>query len=387
MSEMFNPHAPATAYDHSTTIVAVLELSGKNWLLGAVAPGLSRRTKRSFEARDVEAVVRAIEQVKAESAKAGFEIARIVVGFESGRDGFWIARALQQRGLEVYVMHAASIAVERRGKRAKTDRLDVDLLLTTLIGWLRGEPGRCTMAPIPSEEEEDLREPGRRRETLIRVRLMVENQIGSLLVRQGIAGFRPRLKNAETKLGEQRTFDGRPLPANTIKSLGLLLAQHRLLSAQLHEIEAARQQVVKVAKPNRLQCMIQALARVVGVGVETAIVLVYEVFSRSFKDRRALAAFVGLTGTPYNSGGSTIEQGISKNGNPRVRRMLSQLAWRWLGHQPESALAQWFKARLGGAKGRMKKVLIVALMRKLLIALWRLAETGEVPAGVRLAAR
>ena len=108
MSEMFNPHAPATAYDHNTTIVAVLELSGKNWLFGAVAPGLSRRTKRSFEARDIEAVVRAIEQVKAESAKAGFEIGRIVVGFESGRDGFWIARALQQRGLEVYVMHAAT---------------------------------------------------------------------------------------------------------------------------------------------------------------------------------------------------------------------------------------------------------------------------------------
>ena len=172
-----------------------------------------------------------------------------------------------------------------------------------------------------------------------------------------------------------------------MKSLRLLLAQHRLLSAQLKEIEEARQQVVNVAKPDRLQRMIQALARVVGVGVETATVLVHEVFSRSFKDRRALGAFVGLTGTPYNSGSSKTEQGISKNGNARVRRMLSQLAWRWLGHQPESALAQWFNARLGGAKGRMKKVLIVALMRKLVIALWRLAETGEIPIGARLAAR
>ena len=180
--------------------------------------------------------------------------------------------------------------MERRGKRAKADRLDVDLLLTTLIGWLRGEPGRCTMAPIPSEEEEDLREPGRRRETLVKTRLKVENQIASLLIRQGIAGFKPRLKNCETKLGELRTFDGRPLPVNTMKSLGLLLAQHRLLSTQLKEIEEARQQVVKVAKPDRWQLMIQTLARVVGVGVETAIVLVYEVFSRSFKDRRALAA-------------------------------------------------------------------------------------------------
>ena len=182
-------------------------------------------------------------------------------------------------------------------------------------------------------------------------------------------------------------FDGRSLPVNTMNSLRLLLAQHRLLSAQLKEIEEARQRVVNVAKPDRLQRMIQTLARVVGVGVETATVLVHEVFSRSFKDRRALGAFVGLTGTPYNSGSSKTEQGISKNGNARVRRMLSQLAWRWLGHQPESALAQWFNGRLGGAKGRMKKVLIVALMRKLVIALWRLAETGEVPAGARLTAR
>jgi transposase len=386
MSEMFNPRAPATAYDHHTTIVAVLELSGKSWLFGAVAPGVARRTKRSFEARDVDGVVRALEQLKAESAKAGFQAARLVLGYEAGRDGFWIARALQQAGIEVYVMHPASIAVERRGKRAKTDRLDVDLLLTTLIGWLRGEPGRCTMSPIPTEEEEDLREPGRRRETLVQARLKVENQIASLLIRYGIKAFKPRLKSAEQKLDELRTFDGRPLPANTMNSLRLLMAQHRLVSAQLKEIEEARQQVVDVVEPNRLQLMILTLARVVGVGVETATVIVCEVFSRFFKDRRALAAFVGLTGTPYNSGGSSMEQGISKNGNPRVRRMLSQLAWRWLIHQPESALAQWYQARLGGAKGRMKKILIVALMRKLVIALWRLVETGEVPAGVRLAA-
>ncbi len=386
MSEMFTPRASATAYDHHTTIVAVLELGGKSWLFGAVAPGVTRRTKRSFEARNVDGVVRALEQLKMESAKAGLQAARLVLGYEAGRDGFWIARALQQLGIEVYVMHPGSIAVERRGKRAKTDRLDVDLLLTTLIGWLRGEPGRCTMSPIPTEEEEDLREPGRRRETLVQARLKVENQIASLLIRYGIEALEPRLKSAEKKLDDLKTFDGRPLPANARNSLRLLMAQHRLVSAQLKPIEEARQQVVDVVEPNRLQLMIQTLARVIGVGVETATVIVYEVFSRQFKDRRALAAFVGLTGAPYDSGGSTTEQGISKNGNPRVRRMLSQLAWRWLMHQPESALAQWYRARLAGAKGRMMKILIVALMRKLLIALWRLVETGEIPAGARLAA-
>ena len=319
----------------------------------------------------------------------GFPAARLVLGYEAGRDGLWIARALQQVGIEVYVMHPASIAVERRGKRAKTDRLDVDLLLTTLIGWLRGEPWRCTMSPIPTEEEEDLREPGRCRERLVQVRLKVENQIASLLIRYGIEAFKPRLKSAEKKLDEPKTFDGRPLPANAMNSLKLLMAQHRLVSAQLKAIEEARQQVVDVVEPNRLQRMILTLARVVGVGVETATVIVYEVFSRFFKDRRALAASLGsspragVTGTPYDSGSSRTEQGISKNGNPRVCRMLTLLAWRWLIRQPESALAQWYRARLGGAKGRMKKILIVALMRKLVTALWRLVETGDPRAVTR----
>jgi transposase len=386
MSEMFNPSAAATAFDHNTTIVAVLELSGENWLFGAIAPGAKTRSKRSFASRDIAAVTKALEQLKGQAQKAGLAVARTVLAYEAGRDGFWIARALAEQGVEVHVMHPASIAVERRGKRAKTDRIDVDLLLTTLLGWLRGEPGRCTMAPIPAPEEEDRREPGRRRCALVQDRLKVENRIGALLIRYGNVGFKPRLKNAEKKLAELKAYDGAPLPPETHNSLRLLLAQHRLLSLQLKEIEEVRAKVMEVDKPDRLQAIIQTLAGLVGVGVETATVLVYEVFSRRFKDRRALGAFVGLTGTPYDSGGSKTEQGISKSGNPEVRRLLSQLAWRWLRHQPASALTNWFRERLGGAAGRMKKVLIVALARKLLIALWRYVETGELPAGVRLAA-
>jgi len=387
MSEMFNPRSPATAFDHATTIVAVLELSGKNWLFGAIAPGVKRRVKRNFTARDIAGVTRALEQLKAQAEKAGFAIARTVLAYEAGRDGFWIARALSARGVEVHVMHPASIPIERRGKRVKTDRIDVDLLLTTLLGWLRGEPGRCTMAPIPTQEEEDMREPGRCRHGLVQDRLRIENRIDSLVVRYGIVGFNPRLKSAEKKLAELKAHDGAPLPPETSNSLKFLLAQHRLLSQQLKELEEARAKVVEIEWPDRLQRMIQVLAGLFGLGVETATVLVYEVFSRHFKDRRALGGFVGLTGTPYDSGGSKTEQGISKNGNPQVRRMLSQLAWRWLRHQPASALTQWFRARLNGGRGRMKKVLIVALTRKLLIALWRYVETGEVPAGARLAAR
>jgi len=329
--------------------------------------------------------VKAIEQWKGEAGKAGHETRRVVVGYEAGVDGFWIARALRAHGVEVYVIHPASLSVERRGRRAKTDRIDLDILLRALLGWLRGEPRHCTMAAIPSEAEEDLREPGRQREALTTARLKVENQMRSLLARFGIADFRPRLKKAAEHLERLLAFDGRPLPRNARASLERMLAQHQLLSKQLKEIETARAQAVAIPNPDRIARMIQALAVLVGVGAETATTLVHEVFSRRFRDRRALAAFVGMTGTPYDSGGSKREQGLSKNGNPRVRRILTQLMWRWLIFQPRSALAQWFLARTGGAKGRMKKIMAVALARKLLAALWRYVETGVIPEGARLA--
>jgi transposase len=387
MTTDFDPRMPATAYDHVTTIVAVLELSGKSWLFGAVAPGVTRRSKRSIEARDVGGVVKVLEQLKVEAGKAGFPVTRVVLGFEAGRDGFWIARALQREGIEVYVMHPASVAVERAGRRAKRDRIDLDILLGTLLGWLRGEPRRCTMAPIPTEAEEDMREPGRRREAIVAAHLKVKNQIGSLLIRFGISDFKPRLRKAEQKLAkaeqklaELRTVDGRPLPQNTMDSL------QRLLSQQLKEIETARSQVVAAANPDRVEKMIQTLVAIVGLGVETAMVLAQEVFARKFRDRKALASFLGLTGTPYNSGGSRREQGISKKGNPRVRRIITQLMWRWIKFQPESALARWFHERVGGAKGRIKKIMAIALARKLLVALWRFVETGGIPQGARLTA-
>ena len=386
MSEAFDPRKSATAFDQASTVVVVLELSGKSWRVGASVPGVSRRPLRQLEARDLGGVLKAIEQWKGEAGAAGCEVKRVVVGYEAGIDGFWIARALRERGVEVYVIHPASVAVERRGRRAKTDRIDVDILLRALLGWLRGEPCHCTMAPIPSEAEEDMREPGRRREALTAARLKVENQMRSLLVRYGVVDFRPRLKKASEHLDKLCAIDGRPLPPNTKASLDRLMAQHRLLSGQLKEIETARERVVAVTDPDRMERMILALARLVGLGVETATTLVHEVFSRRFRDRKALAGFVGMTGTPYDSGGSTREQGLSKNGNPRVRRMLMQATWRWLMFQPQSALAQWFVARTAGAKGRMKTIMAVALARKLLVALWRLAEDGVVPEGARLAA-
>jgi transposase len=386
MSVSFDPRKSATAFDYTSTLVSVLELSGKSWELGASVPGVSRRPRRKTAVGEIAGVMKLIEQWKSEAHKAGHGVSRVVLGYEAGRDGFWIARALRDRGIEVYVMHPSSIAVERRGRRAKTDRIDVDMLLGALLGWLRGEPRRCTMAPVPSEAEEDMREPGREREALVAMRLKVENQIGSLLARFGIVDFKPRLKKAAVALDELRTFEGRPLPLKAMEKLRRLMVHHRLLSDQMKAIEEARQQVVAVPDPDRIERMIQMLVRIVGVGVETATVLVHEVFSRQFRDRRALAAFVGLTGTPFNSGGSVREQGISKNGNPRVRRIMTQLMWRWLKFQSGSALAHWFDERTGGAKGRIRKVMAIGLARKILVALWRYAEAGVVPEGVRLAA-
>jgi transposase len=178
-----------------------------------------------------------------------------------------------------------------------------------------------------------------------------------------------------------RDFAGNPLPEQLMEELRRLLARHQLASEQMKAVEAARQQALAAEKPDRAARRIQMLVRLYGLGLGTATVLTHEVYCRIFRDRQAIASFVGLTGTPFNSGGSEREQGISKNGNPRVRRLLMQLAWRWLRLQPQSELSQWFVERTGGAKGRIRKVMIVAVARKLLIALWRYVETGELPAG------
>jgi transposase len=377
------PHA-AAAFDHDSTLVLALELSGKSWEVGAVVPGIARRPRRRLQARDVFELLKLIERWKAEALGMGRAVRRVTLTYEAGRDGFWIARHLLAQGIEVHVMHPASIPVDRRNRRAKTDRIDLDMLLRTFLAWLRGEPRACSMVRIPSAAEEDMRRPGRERERLVRERLQLENRMENLLCLHGVSNFRPRLKKAAERLEQVRGFAGAPLPPQTMAELRRLMARHRLASDQLRELEAKRDQVTQIAEPDLAERMIQILTRIVGLGAETATLLARELFCRSFRDRRALANFVGLTGTPFRSGGMEREQGIGKNGNARVRRITMQLAWRWLRFQPDSALSRWFDERTGGAKGRIRKVMIVAMARKLLIALWRYVEAGEVPAGARI---
>lgn len=384
MPKQYDSRHAATAFKHDSTLVLALELSGKSWEMGAVVPGLARRPRRRLAVHDLAGLLTLIERWKAEAMAAGRPVECVVLTYEAGRDGFWVARYLLAQGIEVHVMHPASVPVDRRHRRAKTDRIDLDMLLRTFLAWLRGEPRVCSMVRIPSEVEEDLRRPGRERERLICERLQLENRMENLQCLHGCPAFKPRLKKAAERLEQLRSFTGAPLPEKAMAEMRRLMVRHRLISEQLREIEAERDQIAQAAEPEQAGQKIQHLTRLVSLGRETATLLVYELFCRSFDDRRALASFVGLTGTPFKSGGMDHEQGIGKNGNARVRRMLMQLAWRWLRFQPESALSRWFAERTAGAKGRIRKVMIVALARKLLIALWRYLETGEVPAGARV---
>src|SRR5271154_5154390 len=240
MTEFFDAHRPATAFDHDSTLVVAMELSGKSWQLGAVVPGVSRRPKRGLKVGDMDELLRVLERWKAEAAKAGRTVARVVVAYEAGRDGFWIARHLIERGIEVQVMQPASIPVERKGRRAKTDRIDLDMLLRTLLAWLRGEPRVCTMVRVPSIEEEDARRPGRERDKLVRERVGLENQVESLLCLHGIGNFRPRLKKAAEKLEALRMRSGEALPPETMAQLRRLMKRHSVASEQIAEIDAAR---------------------------------------------------------------------------------------------------------------------------------------------------
>jgi transposase len=306
-----------------------------------------------------------------------------VVAFEAGRDGFWLARWLKARSIEAYVIHAASVAVSREHRRAKTDRLDSELLKRAFLGWLRGERDHCKMVAIPSIMDEDAKRPNRERESLIGEQSRIVNRMKAALIRLGIRGFNPKLKRAAGRLDGLHTPEGEPIPPNTLPELRRDMERRRLVSNQIRRIEQARLQRLEQEPDDGPHAMVRLLARVIGVGIETADMLVREVLSRNMRDRRAVARYAGLTGSPDESGRKCREKGLARSGNARVRRGMIQLAWRLLMFQKNSALAQWFRARTENARGT-RKTMIVALARKLLIALWRLVHEGVVPDGIVL---
>ena len=282
------------------------------------------------------------------------------------------------------MIHPTSIPISREHRRAKTDRLDLALLKRSFLGWLRGERKHCSMVAVPTREEEDGKRPLRERDRLVGDATRLVNRMKGLLALHGIVRFGVRSTTAPQRLQELRTPEGEPLPPNTLAEL--LRASERLqqIQAQIATLEAAQRQRLKEAPQTGPHSTIRLLATVKGVGVRTAELLVREALSRHLRDRRAVARYAGVTGAPDESGSRRRERGLAKAGNARVRRALIQLAWRFLRHQPDSALAQWFRQRTQDGRSPTRKTMIVALARKLLVALWRLMATGEVPQGVRL---
>jgi len=369
--------------EQDSTLIAVVELSQASWLVAGIVPAVERQPLKKIEA-DEAALLRLLGRWTDEATRAGRRITRVCVAFEAGRDGFWLARWLRARGIEAHVIHPSSVAVPREHRRAKTDRLDTELLKRAFLGWLRGERGHCTTAAIPTAEEEDAKRPNREHESLVGERTRIVNRMKGALARLGVRGFKPTLRKACERLGTLRTAEGAPLPPNTLAELRRDMARLRLVREQIAEVEAARLQRLEEEPGSRPHAMVRLLARVIGVGVETADMLVREVLSRDLRDRRAVARYAGLTGSPDESGRRRREKGLAKAGNARVRHGMVQLAWRFLLFQRESALARWYRERTADARGGTRKTMIVALARKLLIALWRLVTIGAMPEGVVL---
>ena len=371
-----------TALEPDGTLIAVIEMSLSSWLVAGIVPGVERQPLKKL-AVDESALLKLLHRWREEAEKAGRRIERIAVAFEAGRDGFWLARWLKARSIEAHVIHAASVAVSREHRRAKTDRLDSELLKRAFLGWLRGERDHCKMVAIPTIKDEDAKRPNRERESLVGEQNRIINRMKAALVRLGIRGFNPKLKKAAGRLEDLRTPEGEPIPPNTLAELRRDMERRRLVSDQIRQIEEARLDRLEQAPSDGPHAMVRLLARVIGVGIETADMLVQEVLSRNMRDRRAVARYAGLTGSPDESGRKCREKGLARSGNARVRRGMIQLAWRLLMFQKNSALAQWFRARTENARGT-RKTMIVALARKLLIALWRLVREGVVPDGVVL---
>jgi len=326
------------ALDHNSTIIAVVEMSQSSWLVGGMLPGIERQPRKKLEPSP-ERLLALLHRWRDEAVKAGRTITRIALAFEAGRDGFWLARWLAARGIEAHVIHASSVAVSREHRRAKTDRLDTELLKRGFLGWLRGERGHCSMARVPTLAEEDAKRPNRERDCLVGERTRIVNRIKSTLVRLGIRNFKPTLRKAAERLATVHTPEGTPLPPNTLAELQRDMARLGFVISQIREIEEARQKRLEQQHETGAHDMVRQLARIVGVGVETADLLVHELLSRPMRDRRAVARYAGLTGSPDESGARRREQGLARAGNARVRRSMIQLAWRFLMFQKESALA------------------------------------------------
>ena len=298
------------AFDQDASLIVVVEMSEASGLVAGMAPGVDRQPLKKL-GPDPDALLRLVERWRDEAVKAGKMIERIALAFEAGRDGFWLARWLQARGIEVHVIHSTSVAVSREHRRAKTDRLDTAMLMRVFLGWLRSERGHCGMVAIPTLEDEDARRPSRERESLVGERTRIINRMKAILAWLGVRGFNPKLRKAPQRLDELRTPEDLPLPPNTVAELRRDMARLAMVCEQIKALEQARLANLEQAPGTGPHAMVRLIANVIGVGIETADMLVQEVLSRNLRDRRAVARYAGLTGAPNESGSRRREKGLA----------------------------------------------------------------------------
>jgi transposase len=366
---------------NDTKLFASLELSKSRWLVTVSAPGSEKLSKHVVIGGDGGALLNLLGRLRASAERRGGMAVQVVVIQEAGLDGFWLHRLLEANGIESHVVDPASIAVDRRHRRAKTDVIDGEMLWRTLMAWARGERRVCSMVRPPSPDEEDRRRLTRERGTLLKERTQHTNRIKGLLAGQGIADYDPLRKDRLARLDTLRTGDGRPLPERLKAEIRREIERVDLVVSQMAMVERERDALVGMTSDPAPETAAAVLVRLKGIGPELGSLIWLEALYRGFSNRRQIAAYAGLAPSPWQSGGTDREQGISKSGNRRLRHALVELAWFWLRHQPASALSVWFRARVGQGRGRIRRIAIVALARKLLVALWRYATQGVVPAG------
>ncbi|MDB5973277.1 MAG: transposase [Nevskia sp.] len=371
--------------DYCVTIFVAIELSQKSWLVTLHSPERDRISRHKLEGGDHAGLLALIEKTRSRAEQKLGSAVRIASCYEAGYDGFWLHRLLLAVGIMNFVFDAASIPVEQRGRRAKTDRIDGELLLRTLMAHLRGEPRVVRIVRVPTVEQEDARRASRERERLVKEQTAHSNRIKALLRLQGMAVGYPRRRDWLHWLAQQRDWQGQPLSPHLLAEVTREHARLMLVRQQLAALEQAQAAQVSPV-PEAMAKRRDQLQRLKALGPSFATTLTSELFYKDFDNRRQVAAYCGLPPSPWRSGGIDREQGISKAGNPRARVKAIELAWLWLRHQPESELSRWFNTRTANAGKRARRIAIVALARKLIVALWRYLTTGLVPAGATLKA-
>jgi transposase len=379
------PAEPTAVRTDLGAIFVSLELSRSSWVVTALLPGGERMSRHTVPGGDIAGLLDRFSQLWGKTqARTGRHFPIIVIQ-EAGLDGFWIHRALEKQGVESHVVDPASIATSRRRRRAKTDRLDGETLVRALLAFKRGEPRVCAMVKAPSPEDEDRRRITRERKVLICERVEHVNRIKGLFFAQGIRGYEPLRRDRRARLEELRTGDGRDLPLHLKAQILRELDRLELTLAQIKAVEAERDAALAEEPQHReMPATAKMLLGIKGIGPEFAALLWSEGLFRHFDNRRQVAAYAGLAPTPWQSGAVSREQGVSRAGNPRLRSTMIQLAWLWLGHQPQSALTRWFRERVERNGGRLRKTAIVALARKLLVALWKYVSSGVVIEGAAM---